>query len=294
MLRTLILALILLVALFVLIYITMFSWILQPTGSLPTSEVAVRQVKAEIFEKFFQIFITVTAIISGFAVTLAIAVFNLLKSEVTATVEQRVTDKLSASQTYSLLTTFAQLSTDEYWAYEPLFEPALNGQDIPDDTRSYVCKHAHRGHEKSSIGVEIFERLDDRQKEIFWTTPSNATSLLNLLNHRFYSRAVLFIVSKEPRTIGASELLVEEGFQLIALAEKYMRVASKEAISGCYDSVISCLYVAAKLTDDRNLRLRCVKLAHKFVSNRGLADSTEFAQVSDIKNVRKVLSDEVL
>ncbi len=293
LLRILIPSALLLVFVFGALYVASTSWLFAPLGELTSNEVAVRQVKAEIYEKFFQIFLTVTAIMSGFAVTIAFAVFNLLKAEVAKTLERSITTSVLSAQTYALLITFTQLSMDDFWDYDSILEREMLDQPINELERKTALTSAARAFTKANIGIEVFERLSPPQQESYLEDAAQTIPYLNLLNHHFYSRCALFLLDPEAQDAGNAEIIEDEATQLLATANKQSSNSNRSQISGIHDSVITCLYCVSKRTGNRNLRLKSIKLAQIFTSTHNLSVSTSFAQATDIENVKRILANEL-
>lgn len=286
---------VMLALIFVLLaYLTAMSWIFEPSGSLTNQELAVKQIRAEIFEKFFQIFVTVATIVSGFAVAVTFAVFGHLRSQVSKEIEENIFSLVTTSQAYTTIKSFVQLCMDDYWDFEGSVDKVLTGETVSSQERQLASRYCERALAKSRIGLEVYERMSEDQKKLFLASSENMTALLNILNHRFYARASICLLNTDRRTIGELSDLEEEGRNLLVFAGNALKIGSKESISGCFDSVITCLYVISNLSNDKNLRLWCIKEAQKFISKSGLSRSASFAHPNDVSNVRKVLSAEAI
>lgn len=155
-----------------------------------------REIRNEIYQRFFEIFITITVVISAIAAILGVGAYSLIRERLEKQIHEAMTDRIKVAQARTLSIAFNEFAFSFYRQYEPLLQKFLS-REI-DDT-SPIAKECLNligvTKDLAGHGLDVYEDLDHENRKDFISTPSGQRALVNILNQIVYANTAEVLVS---------------------------------------------------------------------------------------------------
>lgn len=216
------------------------SWQAIPT---PNPEIAsddallaAKAVKAEVFSKFFEIFVTISAILSALCAILGVGAYSTLKKRIDQEVRSKIDERVRVAQARTLCIAFNEFAFSSFRRYEPLLQRHLseiaNNEDQKNITKSEICEcleHIGVAEVLAEHGYSAFDELNAAERQRFLEPKEGKKAFVNILNQTIYTATAKMLASQDADSRSRLE-------ELSSLCEELYKTAiSKELCSHDYN-----------------------------------------------------------
>jgi len=216
------------VMLFMLVALALWYSLTMPAAgaaSVTPDELAVKVVQNEIYKRFFEIFITVTALMAAFSTVFGVGIYSVLKARIARVIEGKIDEQVRVAQARTLSLAFNEFSFSMFMQYEPLLQKQLDPAKGLTELENADClEWISSALRLAAQGEEAYSDLPTPDQALFLSTARGMRARAHILNQILYGETAKLAVS-------GKTLSRENTHQLIASADELFEMAQSKVLA---------------------------------------------------------------